>query len=226
LYVLEEALLAELQPSLLITQELCDVCAVAYDDVCSLSARLPGSPRVISLTPPSLSAIFDDVRTVSCALGIPARGEALVAQMRRRLDSIVKCVESLQQPRVFAMEWLEPPFAAGHWVPEMVALAGGQEVLGVAGEKSFRVTWDQIIDARPEIILLIPCGYNAAQAQAEWDSLPKPAAYHTIPAIQTGRVYAIDANSYCSRPAPRVVDGIEKLSHLFHPNAVGRVQST
>ena len=109
------------------------------------------------------------------------------------------------------------PFAAGHWVPEMIALAGGEEVLGRAGGKSFRVTWDQIFAAQPEVILLMPCGYSQAAAQKEWDALPKPVGWESLPAVQQGRVYTLDANSYCSRPAPRVVDGIEQLAKLFHP---------
>ncbi|GAB4581688.1 MAG: cobalamin-binding protein [Anaerolineales bacterium] len=218
LYHLDEATLAALKPDLLISQELCDVCAVAFDDVCRISTRLPGNPNVISLTPPNLFAIFDDVRTVAEALGIPQRGEALIRQLRARLERVAHTVERFpDRPRVFAMEWLDPPFAAGHWVPEMIAFAGGEEVLGRAGHPSFRVTWEQIIAAQPEVILLIPCGYNAEATEKEWATLPKPPGWETIPAVQTGRVYAFDANSYCSRPAPRVVEGIEQLVNLFHP---------
>jgi len=222
LYLLEEARLAEIKPDLLITQELCDVCAVSYDAVCNLSARLPGKPQVISLTPPNLTGIFQDIETVAKATGTEARGQRLVAQLRKRLDQVTAQVAGKPRPRVFALEWLEPPFAAGHWAPEMVALAGGEEVLGRAGEKSFRVTWAQISAAEPEVILLIPCGYSAEAAQQEWDALPKPLGWEQIPAAQNGRVYALDANSYCSRPSPRLVDGIEQLAQLFHPEKVSR----
>jgi len=226
LYQLEEETLATLKPDLLISQELCDVCAVAFDDVCQVSARLPGNPKVISLTPPNLYAIFDDVRTVAEALDIPQRGEKLISELRARLDRVAEAVKvcgvhpyhPARRPRVFALEWLDPPFAAGHWVPEMIALAGGEEVLGRAGQPSFRVTWEQIIAARPEVIMLIPCGYNAEATLSEWATLPKPPGWETIPAVQSGRIHAFDANSYCSRPAPRVVDGIEHLARLFHPN--------
>lgn len=220
LYQVDEALLGSLQPDILLTQELCDVCAVAFGDVCQVAANLPGNPRVISLTPPSLDAIFNDVRVVAEALGVAERGERLASRLQARVRQAAEAVErhARQRPRVFAMEWLNPPFAAGHWVPEMIALAGGQEVLGAAGKPSFRVSWEQVIAAQPEVVLLIPCGYDADSARREWESLPKPYGWESVPAVQTGRVYAFDANSYCSRPAPRVVDGIEQLARLFHPD--------
>lgn len=223
LYRVDEALLAALQPDVIITQELCDVCAVAFGDVCHVAAHLPGNPRVISLTPPGLAAIFDDVRVVAAALGVPERGERLAARLQARVQQVAETVQrhGVRRPRVFAMEWLDPPFAAGHWVPEMIALAGGEEVLGVAGQPSFRVRWEQVIAARPEVVLLIPCGYDAETARREWEALPKPPGWETIPAAQNGRVYPFDANSYCSRPAPRVVDGIEQLMRLFHPELGG-----
>jgi iron complex transport system substrate-binding protein len=219
LYLLEEELLGALRPDLIITQELCDVCAVAFGDVCRVSTRLPGDPRVISLAPPTLDAIFEDVLTVSSALGIPERGQALAATLRARVAQVANRIAAhgVPRPRVYAMEWLDPPFAAGHWVPEMIAVAGGEEVLGRAGQPSFRVTWETVIAARPEVVLLIPCGYDAETVQREWDALPKPPGWHTISAASNGRVHALDANSYCSRPSPRVVDGIEQLARLFHP---------
>lgn len=218
LYEVEEERLAALQPDLVITQELCDVCAVNFSQVQALANRLPSHPAVISLTPPNLIGIFEDVLTVATATDEYERGQHLIAQLHQKLDRVKKAVQGQPAPRVFACEWLEPPFAAGHWVPEMIALAGGQEIIGRAGEKSFRVTWEQIIAAQPEVILLIPCGYSAEQAQREWASLPRPAGWETIPAAQSGRVYALDANSYCSRPAPRVVDGVEHLARRLHPN--------
>lgn len=217
LYLLDGATIQALQPDLLITQELCDVCAVSYDDVCNLARWLPGAPQVVSLTPPDLLGIFADVQTIAAATGVAERGEALIANLQARLEVVKTAVEGQPRPRVFALEWLDPPFAAGHWVPEMVALAGGEEVLGRAGEKSFRVTWEQVVAAQPEVILLMPCGYSQEAAQQEWAALPKPAGWERLPAVQKGRVYALDANSYCSRPAPRVVDGIEQLAQLFPP---------
>lgn len=217
LYTVDEPQLAALAPDVIITQELCDVCAVNFSQVQALVARLPGHPKVISLTPPNLEGIFEDVRTVADAVGAPERGKRLLANLRTRLNALIQSLHGLPRPRVFALEWLDPPFAAGHWVPEMIALAGGEEVLGRAGEKSFRVTWEQVAAAQPEVIVLIPCGYSREQTQAEWETLPKPALWNQLPAARSGRVFALDANSYCSRPAPRVVAGIEALARVFHP---------
>lgn len=216
LYTLDEPQLAALAPEVIITQELCDVCAVNFSQVQALAARLPGQPKVISLTPPNLDGIFEDVRSVADAVGASERGERLLTNLRTRLDAIAQSVRGLPRPRVFALEWLDPPFAAGHWVPEMIALAGGEEVLGRAGEKSFRVTWEQVAAAQPEVIVLIPCGYSREQTQAEWETMPKPKLWNELPAARSGRVFALDANSYCSRPAPRVVEGIEALARVLH----------
>lgn len=220
LYLLEGETIQALQPDLLITQELCDVCAVSYDDVCNLARWLPNTPQVISLTPPDLLGIFADVSTIAAAMGVTARGKLLLDQLQMRLARVERAVAGRPRPRVFGLEWLDPPFAAGHWAPQMIALAGGEEVLGRAGEKSFRVTWDQVVATQPEIILLMPCGYSQEAAQREWDGLPKPAGWASLPAVQNGRVYALDANSYCSRPAPRVVDGVEQLARLFHSDVL------
>jgi iron complex transport system substrate-binding protein len=217
LYLLEEELIQQLQPDLLITQELCDVCAVSYNDVCNIARWLPGNPQVVSLTPPDLTGIFADIRTIAAATEVAERGERIISALQTRLNRVKQAVHNRPRPRVFGLEWLDPPFAAGHWAPEMIALAGGEEVLGRAGEKSFRVTWEQIVAAQPEIILLMPCGYSQEAAQQEWDALPKPAGWERLPAVRSGRVYTLDANSYCSRPAPRVVDGVEQLAQLFHP---------
>lgn len=220
LYTVDEAQLAALAPDLIITQELCDVCAVNFSQVKALSARLPGRPQVISLTPPNLDGVLEDVRTVAGVLGVPERGERLVTQLRAQLAAVAESVRGRPRPRVFACEWLDPPFAAGHWAPEMIALAGGEEVLGRAGERSFRVTWEQVAAARPDVVVLIPCGYTREQAQAEWDALPKPAVWEAIPAVRAARVFALDANRYCSRPSPRLVEGVEALAKIIHAGSV------
>lgn len=194
LYLLDEARLGELRPDLIITQELCDVCAVGFDEVCAVSARLPGKPRVLSLAPPRLTGIFENVRAVADAAGVSGRGEQLIAQLQGRLDRVARRAEAC--PRVLALEWLDPPFAAGHWVPEMIALAGGIEVLGRAGEKSFRIIWEQLIAARTEVLLLIPCGYSAGAAQREWGALPnRPAWRASLPSKQAA----------CTRWTPTVI---------------------
>ncbi len=219
LYQLNEELLAALQPDLVITQELCDVCAVSFSDVQRLAARLPNHPNILSLNPPNLDGIFQDIETVAAATHTIERGQQLKKDLCARIERVQARVNGLPRPRVFALEWLDPPFAAGHWVPEMIALAGGDEVLGQAGVKSFRVTWEDVIAAQPNFIFLIPCGYARHVAQREWDALPKPRGWETIPAAQTGRVFALEADSYCSRPAPRVVDGIEQIAAFLHPEA-------
>lgn len=217
LYLLEEPLLAELQPDLVITQELCDVCAVSFADVCTLAARLPGNPRVVSLAPPNLESIFGDVVTIAESVGVPERGQRLTERLRQRLDDVRRAVAGQPRPGVVALEWLDPPFIGGHWVPEMIQLAGGRDLLGRAGERSFRVRWEDVLCAQPDVVLLIPCGYSAEAAQREWDALPRPPGWFDIPAARAGRVYTLDANSYCSRPAPRVVEGVEHLARLLHP---------
>jgi iron complex transport system substrate-binding protein len=215
LYQIEEDLLARLRPDLLITQALCDVCAVSFDDVCRAASRLPGSPRVISLAPTDLAGVFQDIGTLAEAAGCPGRGEQVVAGLHARLDRLSRRLRAVQRPRTFALEWLDPPFAAGHWVPEMIARAGGEAVLGHPGQPSSRVTWDQVVQARPEVILLLPCGYSAELAGREFVALPKPPGWTTIPAVQTGRLYPLDANGCFSRPGPRLVDGIETLAGVL-----------
>lgn len=219
LYLLEDELLARLEPDLLITQELCDVCAVSYGDVCTLAERLPGAPRVVSLTPPDVAGIWGDVEAIAAAVGLPERGARVVDGLQRRLARVQAAVDGLPRRAVVALEWLDPPFAAGHWVPEMIALAGGRELLGQPGAPSFRLSWEQVIAMQPEIVLLIPCGYDAEAAQREWNNLRRPPGWETIPAARNGRVYALDANSYCSRPGPRIVEGVEQLARLLHPAA-------
>ncbi len=217
LYDVDEPLLNSLAPDVVVTQALCDVCAVSYGDVQQLAQRLTSRPRVISLTPPDIDGILDDILTVAVGVEAAERGHELVAAIRERLERVDEAVSGQPRPRVAAIEWLDPPFAGGHWVPEMIQLAGGQDVLGQAGEKSFRVTWEEVLAARPEVIALIPCGYSLEAVAVEWRTLPKPDGWEQLPAVVTGRVYALDANSYFSRPAPRVVDGVELLARVLHP---------
>ncbi|MDW8148263.1 MAG: ABC transporter substrate-binding protein [Roseiflexaceae bacterium] len=204
LYLLEETLLAELRPDLVITQELCDVCAVSFADVCTLAARLPGNPRVVSLAPPNLESIFGDVLTIAEAVGMPERGRQLTERLRQRLDRVHRAVAGQPRPGVVALEWLDPPFIGGHWVPEMIHLAGGRDLLGRAGERSFRVRWEDVINAQPDVVLLIPCGYSAEAAQREWDALPRPPGWFERPGGAHG---------------PRVCARRQQL--LFAPGAAG-----
>jgi iron complex transport system substrate-binding protein len=214
LYGLDEARLAQVEPDLIVTQALCAVCAVSFDDVRAVAARLPSSPAVISLDPETLDQVLDDLVRLAEATGDARRGERLRDRLAARLDRVGEAVAGAPRPRVAALEWLDPPYAGGHWVPEMVALAGGEDVLGEPGRKSRVVGWDEIAAAQPEVIVVMPCGLYAdeaaAQARAHGDRLR---------AVGAELVVAVDAASSFSRPGPRLVDGVELLAHLLHPEA-------
>jgi iron complex transport system substrate-binding protein len=205
LYALDEVLVDELEPQLVITQDTCEVCALSSDEVrlCGISAE------VLSLDARTIAEIEETVVVLAARLGVLETGRAVVEDMRTRLADVRERVAGLERPRVFVAEWLDPPFAAGHWVPEMVEAAGGVEVLGQAGAPSYRTTWDAIAAAAPDLIVVAPCGYEAERGAAEAREAPLPA-----------RAVAVDANAYFSRPAPRIADGVAQLAHLMHPEAV------
>ena len=218
LYLLDEALLAALAPDVILTQELCDVCAVSADTVRSAACRLASDPRVVSLEPTTIAGVLDAIRMVGAAAGAAERGAALVNALQARLEQVARTVaDATRRPRVAALEWLDPPFSAGHWVPEMIAYAGGVDAVGRAGEPSVRIGWEQVIGAAPEVLLLVPCGYTAAQAASEAEGMPLPDGWWELPAAQTGDVFALNATAFFSRPGPRVVDGVELLTALLHP---------
>jgi iron complex transport system substrate-binding protein len=203
LYAVDERVLAELAPDVILTQDLCTVCAVSGDDVASLC---PTRAEVISLNPTTLEGIAESVETLADRLGVPERGAEVAAEMRATIDEVRRRVAGKPPKRIFVAEWIDPPFAAGHWLPEMVAAAGGADVLGRAGEPSFTVTWNEVEDARPELVVVAACGFDAARGaeEARGTQLPAPAV-------------AVDANAYYSRPAPRVADGVRQLGFLVHP---------
>ncbi len=215
LYRLDEAVLAELAPELIVTQALCAVCAVSYDDVRAVAARLPGAPRVVSLDPENLEQVLGDITTLAWATGNPRLGEQLLKRLRGRLAAVSAAVAGAPRPRVAALEWLDPVYIGGHWVPEMIAAAGGEDALGRAGEKSRVVGWDEVAAAMPEVVIAMPCGLyapeSAAQARDHADRLA---------GLGARQVVAVDAASSFSRPGPRLVDGVELLAHLLHPEAV------
>ena len=217
LYGLDEARLAEVEPDLIVTQALCAVCAVSFDDVRAVAARLPSSPAVISLDPETLDEVLDDLVRLAEATGDPGRGARLRGELTSRLDRVREAVAGSQGPRVDALEWLEPVYAGGHWVPEVVALAGGEDVLGEPGTKSRVVGWDEVAAAAPEVIVVMPCGLYAAEAAAQ----AREQADH-LRALGADRVVAVDAASSFSRPGPRLVDGVELLAHLLRPGAVAQ----
>jgi iron complex transport system substrate-binding protein len=218
LYALDEAALAEARPDLIVTQALCDVCAVDYDEVADAAARLPGRPRVLSLEPETLDDVLGTILTVGEACGVSATAEALVAGLRRRLDRVAEAVAGRPPVRVACLEWLDPPYAAGHWVPQQMALAGGDDVTGRPGRPSVRIRPEAVVAAAPEMLVLMPCGWNADQAAEAVDPAAFAAAYAATPAVREGRVVAVDGSSYFNRPGPRVVDGVELLASLMHPD--------
>jgi len=218
LYELDTEQLAALAPDLILTQALCPVCAVSVDDVCRIAAWLPRPPRVVSVEPTTLDEIFASIVTIGEAVGRPQTGRAVVTALQRRLAWIrQRLAATTSRPRVVCLEWLAPPIVAGHWVPEMVALAGGQDVLGVAGKPSFTVTWEQVARAAPDFLVLMPCGYDLAGARDLGSQILAEPALRALPAIARATVWAVDASSYFSRPGPRVVRGVEILAALLHP---------
>jgi iron complex transport system substrate-binding protein len=214
LYELDEPRLAELGVDLIVTQAVCAVCAVSFDDVIAAAGRLPTRPAVISLDPSTLGEVLADVPRLSEAAGVPAAGRALVDDARRRIDAVTAAVAGADRPRVAAVEWIDPVFIGGHWVPEMIDRAGGEDVLGLPGQKSRTATWEELAAARPEIVVSMPCGYGTEQAARETH-----AAREQLAGLGA-RVVAVDASAYFSRPGPRLVEGIELLGHLLHPEHV------
>ncbi|HUB74418.1 MAG TPA: cobalamin-binding protein [Solirubrobacteraceae bacterium] len=215
IYELDEAALAELEPELIVTQALCPVCAVSYEDVTEIAAKLPSAPRVIALDPKTLGEALGDVRTLAEATGRRDRGVELVAAAAGRIDRVKLAVRGAARPRVAALEWLDPVFAAGHWTPQLIELAGGEDALGMPGEPSEAVSWEQLAQARPEVIVAMPCGYEERRALAE-----AQAHAAELAALGAARVLAVDASAYFSRPGPRLIDGLELLAHALHPERV------
>jgi iron complex transport system substrate-binding protein len=204
LYAIDAAVLEELQPDVIVTQDLCSVCAVSSGDVATLC---PTSARVVSLDPRTIDEIAGSVELLARELGVPQRGEALAADYRAEIEAVESLAVGLPRVRVFVAEWLDPPFAAGHWVPEMVAAAGGTEVLGRAGQPSFATSWHEVHRLSPDLIVLAPCGFDAGRAAREAAGIDLQA-----------EAVAVDADAYYSRPAPSVADGIRQLAFLLHPH--------
>jgi iron complex transport system substrate-binding protein len=219
LYAVDAELLASLTPDLIITQDLCHVCAASPDDLATALARLPKQPRVLSLTPHSLKDVWDDIRRVGEATGRCHEAETLAAALEQRLVEIAaKAERATSRPRVLCLEWLDPFYVGGHWVPEMVAKAGGEDVCGRPEEPSFRVTREKIAEVRPDTIVVMPCGYDLARTIAEFGAARLGDDWKDLPAANEGRLFAVDANSYFSRPAPRLADGVALLAHILHPD--------
>jgi iron complex transport system substrate-binding protein len=218
LYAVDAEVLEKLAPDLIVTQDLCHVCAASPDDLATALARFERRPEVLCLNPQDLGDVWRDILWVGEESCRGPQAEALVKQIGARLGALEQQLpQSVDRPRVAFLEWLQPFYVGGHWVPEMIHRAGGQDVFGRARTPSFRIAIEDIIDAAPEILLVAPCGYGAQQAGDEYKSMSFPEPWHAIPAVRNGRVYALEANSCFSRPGPRLATGIEALAKLFHP---------
>jgi len=222
IYDLDEKLLRQLKPDLIITQELCDVCAVSYKTVRKAAKMFAADAQVVSLEPNTIEDIFENIKTIGELTGTKNKAEEVVELLQNRLDKISAQTEKLEKrPRVFMLEWLEPPFAPGHWTPEQVEIAGGACLLGKAGEKSVTTTFEEIFESKPEILVLIPCGYYKEDILRQLPNTTFPEIFKQLPAFEYNEVWALDATAYFSRPAPRVVNGVEILSKIFHPEIFG-----
>ena len=221
LYTVNADALKELAPNLVVTQDLCLVCAASPDDLAVVLANFQKRPKVLSLNPRNLRDVWDDISKVARETLREDAAKKLLAEIKQRLQVLKHHVEKIsQRPRVAFLEWLEPFYVGGHWVPEMIALAGGEDIFGKVGAPSFRVEFKDIVAAAPDFIVVAPCGYDAEQAQKEYCATTCPPEWHAIPAVRDGRVYAFEANAYASRPGPRLVTGVEALAKMFHPEIV------
>jgi iron complex transport system substrate-binding protein len=216
IYELDAEMLHDLRPDLIVTQALCSVCAVSYDDVRAIAEEIESKPQVISLDPHTVGEVLGDARTLAQATDRKDAAVELVRDAAARIDRIRLAVrDARHRPRVAALEWLDPPFAAGHWTPQLIEYAGGEDVLGFAGEQSTERSWEQVSASQPDVVIVMPCGYDAEIAHRE-------AEMHRdqLATVGAGDVVAVDAASYFSRPGPRIVDGLELLASIFHPELV------
>jgi iron complex transport system substrate-binding protein len=219
LYTLDEGLLRELAPDLILTQRLCDVCAPAYGSVAALARTLPSNPRVLNLEPRSLADVLANIRAVADAMGHSERATGVCRGLEDRVAAVVGRVARLRRPTVFVMEWTDPIYTAGHWTPELVRLAGGVPVLAAEGADSTRVPWDALRAADPEVLVIACCGHDVERTRKDLPLLETLPGWHQLRAVRGGRVHLADGSAYFSRPGPRLVDTLELLAWMLHPNA-------
>jgi iron complex transport system substrate-binding protein len=218
LYELDLSALEEARPDLVITQRLCDVCAVPYNRVQDAAENLSSHPRVLNLEPSSLADILDCIRSVGDAIGRRASADALVVSLQRRIEAVrSKAQNVVRRPRVFCMEWVDPPFCGGHWMKELVDFAGGNDEIAADRRPSRRIEWQRVLDFSPEVIVLTCCGFDLRRCAAEADVLATFRRVDEFPAAKSGRIFATDGSAYFSRPGPRIVESLEILAHLVHP---------
>lgn len=219
LYLVDEEQLREVAPDVILTQGLCDVCAIDYNEVVAASETLAKKPKIVSLTPNCLTDVLDDVTRVGEATGQHHKAERFVHELEQRISFVrEQAARSSSRPRVACLEWFDPIYAAGHWVPEMVELAGGYDVLGRKGEPSAKIPWKQVVELAPDIIVLMPCGFDMQRTAQEATTLELLDGWHDLPAVKGGKVFAVNGHAFFSRPGPRLVDGLEILAHIIHPD--------
>jgi iron complex transport system substrate-binding protein len=213
IYELDEAALRRLQPDLIVTQELCAVCAVSYDDVRAVADRLDSKPKVLALDPRTLGEVLGDARTLAQATGAKDAAVTLVQDAASRIDRVRLAVRAAEPVRVAALEWLDPVFVAGHWTPQLIEYAGGLDLLGMPGEPSERRSWEDVRATAPEVVVVMPCGYDAGRARDEAEAYADELA-----SLGARRIVAVDASAHFSRPGPRLIEGLEVLGHVLHPD--------
>ena len=225
IYHLDQELLNEMDPDLILTQELCEVCAVSYTEVRKAVRILEGDRSILSLESTSLGGILESIAEVAHAAGVAATGAEVVGGLQERIDLVASRAQGAStRPRVFAVEWLDPLFIGGHWVPEMVRLAGGTDGLGREGQHSTVVSWEQVAEYDPEIVALMPCGFNLERNLEETGRSAFPESWRGLKAVRAGQVYAVDGSAYFNRPGPRIVDGLEILAEIVHPEIFPRTK--
>lgn len=218
IYTIDEPLLRKLQPDVILTQKLCDVCAVGYGTVAKLARTLADPPRLVNLQPASVADIFDDIRRVADVCDAHEHAETLIASLSDRVDNVRERAAKIpERPRCFVMEWVDPPFCSGHWGPELVEIAGGHDSLGRKYQPSAQIEWQRVLDARPEIVVLALCGYDIDRARRDYELLRRFPGFSSIPAVDSGQVYVVNASSYFARPGPRIVDSLEILAGILQP---------
>ena len=217
LYTMDEDLVRRLRPDAILTQRLCDVCAVAYGTVARFAGTLPGPPRVVNLEPSSLADILQDIRAVGEALGVPDRAEAVVASLDGRIEGVRQRAAGAPRRRCVLLEWIDPPFCTGHWGPELVEIAGGVEPVGRRGSGAVAIPWEAVVEAAPEVLVIACCGYSVERTLADLPILKSRPGFSALPAAQRGEVYVVDGSAYFSRPGPRIVDSLEILAEILHP---------
>jgi iron complex transport system substrate-binding protein len=218
IYTIDEPLLRKLRPDVILTQKLCDVCAVGYDTVARLAETLPGPPHVVNLEPSSLSDVFNDIRRVAEVCGVPERAHEVITQLSDRIEAVRRRANRIvHRPRCFLMEWVDPPFCSGHWGPELVEIAGGYDPLGRKYQPSIQIKWQEVIDKRPDVIVLALCGYGVDRARRDYEVLRRFPDFDLLPAARRGEIYLADASAYFARPGPRIVDSLEILAGILHP---------